>query len=83
MTMLTITAKGQVTLRQDLLKHLGVSAGQKIEVDKLPNGGITVKAAKQKGAISDFIGCMAKPATRSLTVEDMNTVIAKGWAGKK
>jgi hypothetical protein len=27
MTVLTITAKGQVTLKQDLLKHLGVSPG--------------------------------------------------------
>jgi hypothetical protein len=39
MTVLTITAKGQVTLKQDLLKHLGVSPGEKIEADKLPDGG--------------------------------------------
>ena len=28
MTTLTITAKGQVTLKQELLKHLGVSPGE-------------------------------------------------------
>ena len=30
---LTITAKGQVTLRQSLLKHLGVKPGDPIEVE--------------------------------------------------
>ena len=36
MSTLTVTAKGQVTLRKDLLKHLGVQPGEKITVDKLP-----------------------------------------------
>jgi hypothetical protein len=30
MSTLTVTAKGQVTLRKDLLKHLGVHPGAKI-----------------------------------------------------
>jgi len=34
MSTLTVTAKGQVTLRKDLPKHLG----EKITVDKLPDG---------------------------------------------
>jgi len=38
MTKLTITAKGQVTLKQELLNHLGVGPGEKIEADKLPEG---------------------------------------------
>ena len=38
MSVLTITAKGQVTLKQDILEHLGVSPGYKIEADKLPDG---------------------------------------------
>src|SRR5215470_6960287 len=33
MSTLTITAKGQVTLRKDLLEHLGVRPGEKITVD--------------------------------------------------
>ena len=38
MSTLTVTAKGQVTLRKDLLKYLGVQPGEKITVDKLPDG---------------------------------------------
>ena len=45
--------KGQVTLRKDLLKHLGVNPGDKITVDKLPDGRIEVKAARPAGKISD------------------------------
>jgi hypothetical protein len=33
MATLTVTAKGQVTLRRDLLEHLGVRPGEKITVD--------------------------------------------------
>jgi len=43
---LTVTAKGQVTLRKDLLKHLGVQPGQKVSVAVLP-GGIEVRAARR------------------------------------
>lgn len=42
MSTLTVTAKGQITLRQDLLKHLGVAPGQQVEVHKLPNGTLTI-----------------------------------------
>lgn len=44
MRTLTITAKGQLTLRKDLLKHLGVRPGEKIAVAKLPGGRIEIKA---------------------------------------
>jgi bifunctional DNA-binding transcriptional regulator/antitoxin component of YhaV-PrlF toxin-antitoxin module len=39
MSTLTVTAKGQVTLRKDLLKHLGVQPGEKITVDNFPTAG--------------------------------------------
>ena len=35
MTALTVTAKGQITLRRGLLQHLGIAPGQQLEVDKL------------------------------------------------
>ena len=80
MTTLTITAKGQVTLKQGLLKHLGVGPGQKIEVDKLPEGRVVVKAARQDGTISNFIGCLSQQATTPLTIDEINEVAAQGWA---
>lgn len=38
MNKLTSTAKGQVTLRKDLLEYLDVEPGEKIVVDKLSDG---------------------------------------------
>ena len=51
MNTLTVTAKGQVTLRKELLKHIGVQPGEKIAVDKLPDGTIAIKAARSTGKI--------------------------------
>ena len=84
MSTLTVTAKGQVTLRKDLLDHLGVHPGEKIVVEKLPDGRIEVKAAQPTGKISDLFGSLrGKRKGRSLSVEEMNKVIARGWAGKR
>jgi len=44
MTKLTITAKGQVTLKQELLRHLGVGPGEKVEADQLSDGRIIDQA---------------------------------------
>ncbi|MDX1253078.1 MAG: AbrB/MazE/SpoVT family DNA-binding domain-containing protein [Gammaproteobacteria bacterium] len=83
MSTLTITAKGQVTLKQDLLNHLGVGPGQKIEIDKLPDGRIEVKAAGQKGMISGFIGCLSQKKKAALTLAEIDEIAARGWAGEK
>ena len=83
MSTLTVTAKGQVTLKKELLQHLGVKPGEKVEVDLLPEGAVSIHAAKQKGSIEDFIGFFAnEPDTPSLTIDEINDVIAKGWAGE-
>ena len=84
MSTLTVTAKGQVTLRKDLLEHLGVQPGEKITVDKLPDGRIEVKAAGPTGRISDVFGSLkTKRRGRALSIDDMNKIIARGWAGKR
>ncbi|HEY6352139.1 MAG TPA: AbrB/MazE/SpoVT family DNA-binding domain-containing protein [Candidatus Angelobacter sp.] len=83
MTKLTVTAKGQVTLKQDLLKHLGVSPGEKIEADKLPDGRIVVRAAAQDGAIADFIGCLSQRSGPKLTIDEINKISTQGWAKAK
>ena len=84
MSTLTVTAKGQVTLRKDLLEHLGVQPGEKISVEKLPNGRIEVKATQPAGKISDVFGSLkTKRKGKVLSIEEMNEVIADGWAGKR
>jgi AbrB family looped-hinge helix DNA binding protein len=83
MNTLTVTAKGQVTLRKDLLKHLGVHPGDKIAVDKLPDGRIEVRAAQPAGKISDAFDFLKKKGGPSLSIEEMNKIAARGWAGRR
>lgn len=81
---LTVTSKGQVTLRRELLEHLGVVPGDKITVDFLPSGRAEVRAAKTSGSIEDFIGCLPTvPGEQAPTIEEINEAIADGWAGKR
>ena len=83
MPILTVTAKGQVTLRKDLLKHLGVAPGQKIAIDKLPGGRIEVRAAGPAGRISDVFNMLKRDGAPSLSIEDMNRIAARSWAGEQ
>ena len=83
MTTLTITGKGQVTLKQDLLRHLGVGRGEKVEIDKLPDGQIVVRAATQNGPMTNFIGCLSRKAGPKLTIDEMKEIAAEGWAKRR
>ena len=83
MNTLTVTAKGQVTLRKDLLKHIGVQPGEKIAVDKLPDGRIAMKAARPTGKISDVFDPFKRRNGPSLSIEQINKVAARGWAGRR
>lgn len=80
---LTVTAKGQVTLRKDILRHLGVAPGEKITVDKLPDGRVEVRADRATGNISDVFNLLKRRKGPSLTVRQINEIAARGWAGKK
>jgi bifunctional DNA-binding transcriptional regulator/antitoxin component of YhaV-PrlF toxin-antitoxin module len=83
MNTLTITAKGQVTLRKELLQHLGVHPGEKITVDKLPDGRIEMKAVRPTGKISDVFGLLKRKNGPSLSIEQINEVARRGWADRR
>jgi hypothetical protein len=83
MSTLTVAAKGQVTLHKDLLKHLGIHRGGKITAEKLPDGRIEMKAARPAGKISDAFGFLKRKDGPSLSIEEINKIAARGWAGKR
>jgi hypothetical protein len=72
-----------VTLRKDLLKHLGVQPGEKILMDKLPDGRIEVKAVRPGGRISDVFNVLKRDGAPSLSLEQIKRIAAKGWAGDR
>ena len=85
MTTLTITARGQVTLRKDVLQHMGIQPGEQIEFDKLPGGEVRLRVARPAGTIQSFIGLFAdstNSSKKALSIEEMNEIAATGWAGR-
>jgi len=57
MTTLTVIARGQVRFRKDVLQHLGIRPGERIELDKLPGGRVMLRAGRPSGTIDGFRGC--------------------------
>ena len=82
MTTLTVTARGQVTFRKDVLQHLGIKPGEKIELHLLPDGRGLLKAARPNGSIADFLGLLAGKTKKLATIDEMNEAAARGWTGK-
>ncbi|MDR0251006.1 MAG: AbrB/MazE/SpoVT family DNA-binding domain-containing protein [Burkholderiales bacterium] len=82
MASLAVTMKGQVTLKRDLLQHLGIKPGERIEFEKLPEGELRIKASRPTGTIDSVIGMFAGKSKATLTVEEINRIAAAGWAGE-
>lgn len=66
MTTLTVTARGQVTFRKDML----------------PDGQGVLKAARPEGAIDGFVGLLAGRTTKVASIEEMSEAAAQAWAAK-
>ena len=82
MAKLTVTARGQVTFRKDVLRHRGIQPGEKIELDLLPEGRGMLKAAPKTGSINSLIGLLAHRTKRVAYLEEINEAAAQAWAGK-
>ncbi|SDN33885.1 hypothetical protein SAMN05216360_107240 [Methylobacterium phyllostachyos] len=83
MASLAVTAKGQITLKRDLLQHLGIKPGERIDFEKLPGGELRVRAARTAGSIDDFLHSLDGKVRldKPVTIEAMNDITAAGWAG--
>jgi AbrB family looped-hinge helix DNA binding protein len=83
MATLTVTARGQVTIRKDVLQHLGIEPGEKIEVDKLPDGRVALRAARPAGTIDGFLGLLAGKTAKVASLDEIVEAAASGWAGQE
>lgn len=83
MATLKVTERGQVTFRKEVLRHLGVRPGDRIELNLLPNGRGLLEAARGTGSINDFIGRLKGRRKKVATIDEINEAAARGWAGRK
>jgi bifunctional DNA-binding transcriptional regulator/antitoxin component of YhaV-PrlF toxin-antitoxin module len=81
MTALTVTARGQVTFKKDVLKHLGIQPGDKIHLDLLPNGRAELMAERPQGAWGDLRSVLkGKTNGARPSIEEINEAIAEAGA---
>ena len=78
---LKVTSKGQVTLRKELLAHLGIQPGQRVDVEVLPGGRLEFHAEQTTSSIHGFIGLLAGRSARRASLAELNEAAASGWAG--
>ena len=83
MTMLTVTARGQVTFRKDVLHHLGIRPGDRIELDYLPDGRVSLRAARPAGTIEGFLGLLAGRTATVASIEEIDEAAASGWTERE
>ena len=77
MTTATLTSKGQITIPADVRRTLGVQTGDRVEFVEIQPGRFELVAATR--SVRELKGMLGKP-TRTLSIEDMNRVIAEQGA---
>lgn len=81
MTILSVTTRGQVTFRKDVLQHLGIRPGDKIRLELLPDGRAELKADQPKGSWRALHGMLkGKTNGACYTIEEINNAIADAGA---
>jgi antitoxin PrlF len=83
MKTLTVTKRGHVTFHKEVLQHLGIRPGEKVEWEKQPDGAITLRAARPLGTIDSFLGLLARGTRKIATLDEMNEAAAAGWSTLK
>jgi AbrB family looped-hinge helix DNA binding protein len=77
MTTATLTSKGQITIPADVRRALNVQTGDRVEFVQVQPGRFELVAATR--SVRELKGMFGKPA-RSLTIDDMNRVVAEEGA---
>ena len=80
---LTITSKGQVTFRKEVLDQLGVRPGDKISVELVGPGRVEVRPVRPAATLEGFIGCLKRVGTPTLSLDEIMNLARDGWAGKR
>jgi bifunctional DNA-binding transcriptional regulator/antitoxin component of YhaV-PrlF toxin-antitoxin module len=81
MPTLSVTERGQVTFRQEVLRHLGIRPGDKIQLDLLPGNRAQLSAERPRGSWDKFQGSLkGKTSGVTLTIDEINEAIAEAGA---
>lgn len=81
MTTLTVTARGRVTLRDDILKHLGIQPGGRIRLELLPDGRAELMADQPEHSWRQVYGILSgKGNGARCSIDEIGDAIAEAGA---
>jgi hypothetical protein len=80
MNTLTVTARGQVRFRREVLQHLRIQPGDRIELALLPGGHVMLSAARPPASIDGFIGLLAGRTGKIASIDEISAASARAWA---
>ena len=85
MILATLTSKGQVTIPLEVRTRLQIKAGDQIAFEALETGGFVVKPAQfvPASSVKGLLQATKLGAGKSLTIDEINTVIKKSGAATK
>ncbi|MGH9344662.1 MAG: AbrB/MazE/SpoVT family DNA-binding domain-containing protein [Terriglobia bacterium] len=83
MAVVSTTSRGQVTLRKEFFRHVGIKPGEKLEIELLPGGEFKGRAVRRKGKIEDAFGMLAGKTNKKLTIEEIKEATERAWAGER
>jgi len=76
-TAMTLTSKGQFTFNKQLMEHLNVKAGEKVLINKMPDGSLRIEAEKSQVDIMSLAGSLK--STIRLTDEELQAAITDSY----
>ena len=78
MSTLTVSTRGQVTFRKDVLEHLGVQPGGKVRLDLLPDGRAALTAERQTRSFRELRGFLKdKTNGARLSIPEIGEAVAE------
>ena len=83
MPVLKITARGQVTLRKEYLRHIGVKPGESAEIDLDQPNRLTIQPLRRTGKIEDAFGLLKGKSKVKATIDEIKEATERAWAGER
>jgi len=86
-TAMTLTSKGQCTFNKGLLEHLGIRAGDRIAIRKMPGGKVEIEAQKNRLPDAELFSLLRETlkTNKKFSLEEIQEAIIQGYveAGMK
>ncbi len=74
----TLTAQGQTTIPKFVREHLGLEPGDSIRFFPMDDHVQMMRV----GSVKELIGMVGSNASETVSIEEINEITAKGWAGE-